>query len=183
MVRAVCEEEEAEDAGIDEEAEAEAQESTRRRRRSDRATQVAMEPAAPPNTPRSCPAARRADVGSRSGAARRPAACRGMPRHPCHARPRACTPGGPRRTSLMSLASDPHDAPRNGHPADAGVATLSVSMAWARASSEPAPWRHNLGALRDMSSWRRRGSFERRCLLITDAADLVEISSVFNHFP
>ena len=38
--------------------------------------------------------------------------------------------------------------------ADAGMATvtLSVSMAWARASSEPAPWRHNLRALRDMSS-------------------------------
>jgi len=38
--------------------------------------------------------------------------------------------------------------------------------------------------------WRRRrrrgfieGSFERRCLLTTDDADLVEISSVFNHFP
>jgi hypothetical protein len=30
---------------------------------------------------------------------------------------------------------------------------------------------------------RRRGSFERRCLLTTDDADLVEISSVFNHFP
>jgi len=29
---------------------------------------------------------------------------------------------------------------------------------------------------------RRRGSFERRCLLITDDADLVEISSVFNRF-
>jgi hypothetical protein len=29
---------------------------------------------------------------------------------------------------------------------------------------------------------RRRGSFERRCLLTTDDADLVEISSVFNHF-
>jgi hypothetical protein len=27
------------------------------------------------------------------------------------------------------------------------------------------------------------GSFERRCLLTTDDADLVEISSVFNHFP
>ena len=26
-------------------------------------------------------------------------------------------------------------------------------------------------------------SFERRCLLITDDADLVEISSVFNRFP
>ena len=39
MVRAVCEEEEAEDVGI-EEAEAEAEEGTRRRRRSDRATQV-----------------------------------------------------------------------------------------------------------------------------------------------
>ena len=40
--------------------------------------------------------------------------------------------------------------------ADAGVATLSVPMALARASSEPAPWRHNLGALRDMSSSRIR---------------------------
>jgi hypothetical protein len=39
--------------------------------------------------------------------------------------------------------------------ADAGVATLSVPMAWARAS-EPAPWRHDLGALRDMSSSRIR---------------------------
>ena len=28
-----------------------------------------------------------------------------------------------------------------------------------------------------------QGPFERRCLLITDDADLVEISSVFNHFP
>jgi len=28
-----------------------------------------------------------------------------------------------------------------------------------------------------------QGSFERRCLLTTDDADLVEISSVFNHFP
>ena len=26
---------------------------------------------------------------------------------------------------------------------------LSVSMAWARASSEPAPWRHNLGGLEE----------------------------------
>ena len=31
--------------------------------------------------------------------------------------------------------------------ADAGVAMLSVSMEWAKASSEPAPWRHNLGGL------------------------------------
>jgi len=30
---------------------------------------------------------------------------------------------------------------------------------------------------------RRRGCFERRCLLITDDADLVEISSAFNRFP
>jgi len=28
-----------------------------------------------------------------------------------------------------------------------------------------------------------RGSFERRCLLLTDDADLVEISGVFNRFP
>ena len=35
-------------------------------------------------------------------------------------------------------------APSQSGTAGAGVATLSASMAWARASSEPGPWRHNL---------------------------------------
>jgi len=68
--------------------------------------------------PTLCPgAAPRPRVGSRSGAAWRPAACRGIPLQPCHARPRARTPGGPCRPSPMAPAAPHGKPPQNGHPA------------------------------------------------------------------
>ena len=51
------------------------------------------------------------------------------------------------------------------------MATSSVSMAWAKASSEPAPWRHNLGALRDMSSSQEEEEEEEEGLFRADAVN------------
>ena len=49
------------------------------------------------------------------------------------------------KSVVMDCCCQAHS--QSSRTADAGVAMLSVSMAWARASSEPAPWRHNLGGL------------------------------------
>ena len=48
-----------------------------------------------------------------------------------------------RRVDMETIAACRAIVSQSG-TAGAGVATLSASMAWARASSEPGPWRHNL---------------------------------------